>query len=127
MLEGLKLCFREDFTKWLLKSNNPKVVKDLDYDSYKWLFIRDGTAKILTDDNILVRAFQLIEKESLEEILNIILREPLSDYFWYGYKEEGGKLFYSLPHHVVPEGSLRVDHDRLKLFFRDIKLQELGI
>lgn len=111
----LKDCFREDFpvhpgcefTEWLLKSNNPKVGPYLGEDRFK-----DMLAKV--------------ESESLQEILDILLREPLADYFWYGYPEHGGKLSYSLPHHdVVPGGALRVDKEKIKIFLRDIKLETL--
>lgn len=111
----LKDCFREDFpvhpgcgfTEWLLKSNNPKVGPYLGEDRFK-----DMLSKV--------------ESESLQEILNILLREPLADYFWYGYPEHGGKLSYSLPHHdVVPGGALRVDKEKMKVFLRDIKLETL--
>lgn len=116
MIERLRECFTEDFTTWLLRSNNPKIMKDLDYDSYK----------DLPDDNIMVRAIQLIEKESLEEILSIILREPLADYFWYTYPENSSRLIYSLPSdEVVPSDSLRVDSDKVKAFLRDIKIDKI--
>ena len=89
---NIKDCFKEDFTGWLLKSNNPSVN----------------------------------EKESLREILDILLREPLADYFWYTYSEHGGKLCYSLPHSdVVPSDSLRVDKEKIKVFLRDIKIQTI--
>lgn len=67
-----------------------------------------------------------IEKESLQEILDILIREPLADYFWYGYPEHGGELSYSLPHHdVVPGDALRVDKDKIKIFLRDYKINKI--
>ena len=111
----LKDCFRVEFpvhpggefTEWLLKSNNPKVGPYLSEDRFK---------DMLTQ----------VEEESLQEILDILLREPLADYFWYGYPEHGGKLSYSLPHHdVVPGNALRVDKEKIKIFLRDYKLQKL--
>ena len=111
----LRHCFRVEFpvhvgrgfTEWLLKSNNPKVGPYLGEDRFK---------DMLTQ----------VEEESLQEILDILLREPLSDYFWYGYPEHGGKLSYSLPNYqVVPGNALRVDKEKIKIFLRDYKLQSL--
>ena len=105
MMEGLKECFifsrEEDFTKWLLRSNNPKVGPYLSEERFTNMRIH-------------------VEGESLQEILDILLREPLADYFWYGY---GGKLSYSLPH--VPGDALRVDGEKIKAFLRDIKIESI--
>lgn len=109
----LKDCFKEDFVGWLLRSNNPKVGPYLSEDRFKDMLVR-------------------VENESLVEILDILLREPLADYFWYGYPENGGKLsshlnhIHSLPHHdTVPAGAIRVDRDKIKIFLRDYKITEL--
>lgn len=111
----LKDCFRVEFpvhpggefAEWLLKSNNPKVGPYLGEDRFKDMLVQ-------------------VEEESLQEILDILLREPLADYFWYGYPEHGGKLSYSLPHHdVVPGNALRVDKEKIKIFLRDYKLQQI--
>lgn len=68
------------------------------------------------------------EEESLQEILSILLREPLADYFWYGYPENGAELLYSLPpHQVVPGDALRVNKEKIKVFLRDYKLEKLGV
>ena len=107
----LKDCFREDsrwtdFLSWLAQSNNPKIHS---------LFPSAEPQEL-----------NKVVEESLKEILDILLREPLADYFWYGYPEHGGKLSYSLPHHdVVPGGALRVDKEKIKMFLRDIKLETL--
>ena len=115
MIEGLRDCLIVDFpvvpgkgfTEWLLKSNNPKVGPYLGEDRFK---------------DILVQ----VENESLQEILDILLREPLADYFWYTYRENGGALTYSLPDQdVVPSNALRVDKEKMKVFLRDIKLETL--
>jgi len=104
---NIKDCFKEDFTEWLLKSNNPKVGPYLGEDRFKDMLDR-------------------IEEESLQEILDILLREPLADYFWYTYREHGGGLTYSLPHHdVVPGGALRVDKEKIKVFLRDYKINSI--
>ncbi len=124
-----RYCFKEDFTNWLKKSNHP-------FFSTKY-----SDAKGSNPDPTL--AWQIYnkvdmdkaEKESLQQILNILHKEPLADYFWYtqndftGFKAVGGgKLIYALPHHdVVPAGSLRVDSDKIKSLLRDIKLDELGL
>lgn len=102
----LKDCFKEDFLTWLAKSNNPKISPYIIHQS----------------------KLNRIVEESLRDILDILLREPEADYFWYGYPEHGGKLSYSLPHHkVVPGDALRVDREKIKVFLRNRKLEKLGI
>jgi hypothetical protein len=103
-LGELRECFTVNFTEWLLKSNNP-LCKNLEgiYQSL-WIYTR-----------------LKIENESLKEILNILLKEPLADYFWYN-----GDLTYSLPHdEVVPSESLRVDKEKIKIFLRDTKIESI--
>lgn len=105
-------CFREEFLDWLAKSNNPKIKN--------WNGI-EGNLKHL-------KHLQMVREESLSEILDILLREPLADYFWYRYPEHGGELLYSLPHHeVVPGDALRVDKEKIKVFLRNYKLEKLGV
>ena len=100
----LKDCFREDFSIWLNNSNHPKIKPYITHQS----------------------KLNKVVEESLAEILDILLRDPQSDYFWYGYPEHGGKLSYSLPHHdVVPGGAIRVDKEKIKVFLRDIKIESL--
>jgi hypothetical protein len=103
MIEELKSCFKENIDNWLLKSNHPKVY---DFQPLN---------------------FQEIVNETLSEILDILLREPDADYFWYGYPENGpGKLTYSTPDHdVVPGDGLRVDREKVKIFLRDIKINQI--
>ena len=112
---NIRDCFKEDFTGWLLKSNNPKVGPYLGEDRFK---------DMLTQ----------VEEESLSEILDILLREPLADHFWYTYPEQGlsgpkvssSRLIYSLPdHQLVPSDSLRVDGDKVKSFLRDYKIESI--
>jgi hypothetical protein len=91
---NIKDCFKEDFTVWLLKSNNPNIN----------------------------------EKESLQEILDILLKEPLADYFWYTYPEvsKNSRLIYSLPKdEVVPVGALIVDSNKIKAFLRNYKIESI--
>ena len=100
----LKDCFREDFSIWLNNSNHPKIKPYITHQS----------------------KLNKVVEESLQDILDILLREPLADYFWYGYPEHGGELSYSLPHHdVVPGNAIRIDKEKIKVFLRDIKIQTL--
>ena len=100
----LKDCFREDFSIWLNNSNHPKIKPYITHQS----------------------KLNKVVEESLQDILDILLREPLADYFWYGYPEHGGKLSYSLPHHdVVPGNAIRIDKEKIKVFLRDIKIESL--
>ena len=100
----LKDCFREDFSIWLNNSNHSKIKPYITHQS----------------------KLNKVVEESLQEILDILLREPQADYFWYGYPEHGGKLSYSLPQHdTVPSGALRVDKEKIKVFLRDIKIETI--
>ncbi len=99
-------CFQEDFIDWLSKSNNPKIPPYIRHQS----------------------KLNRIAEESLRDILDILLREPQADYFWYRYPEYGGELLYSLPHHeVVPGDALRLDKEKIKVFLRNYKLEKLGV
>lgn len=56
------------------------------------------------------------------------LREPLADYFWYGYPEHGGRLTYTLPSpepQPVLSDALRVYKEKIKIFLRDIKIESI--
>lgn len=98
---NIKDCFKEDFTGWLLKSNNRSIN----------------------------------EKESLQEILDILLREPEADYFWYTYPvvhykgsnaAVDSRLIYSLPKdEVVQVGALIVDSNKIKAFLRNYKIESI--
>jgi hypothetical protein len=103
-LGELRECFTVNFTEWLLKSNNLPISTKIP--KFLWNYRRSK-----------------IENESLKEILDILLREPLADYFW--YTEKGG-LVYSLPHNnAVPSESLRVDKEKIKIFLRDTKIESI--
>lgn len=105
-LLDLKDCFREDFSIWLNNSNHPKIKPYITHQS----------------------KLNKVVEESLSEILDILLRDPLADYFWYRYPEYGGELLYSLPHHdTVPSDALRVDKEKIKSFLRNWKLEKLGV
>lgn len=93
-LYQLKECFTEDFAKWLSRSNNPELLANgLTFDWNK---------------------FHQLEKECLQDILDILIREPKADYFWYGVQRS--QLFYDIPtdESPVPGDSLRVDKDKIK-------------
>ena len=105
----LKDCFREDFSIWLNNSNHPKIKPYITHQS----------------------KLNKVVEESLQDILDILLREPQADYFWYNWDsnwnpEHGGKLSYSLPHSdVVPGNAIRIDKEKIKVFLRDIKIESL--
>ena len=101
------------FTEWLLKSsNNPKIQQAYEIGEKRFKDV-----------------LEQIEKETLEEILNILLKEPLADYFWY----EMGKLYYSSPINEISTEkwrsiryyTIRVDEQKIKIFLRDYKIQTL--
>lgn len=109
----LKDCFREDFLLWLASSNNTKI-KPYISNNYSEEFLHSKLNEIA--------------EESSKEILDILLREPLADYFWYGYPEHGGRLTYSLPSNEpqpVPSDSLHVDKEKIKVFLRNFKIEQI--
>ena len=96
-----------DFETWLLGSNCSKVGPYLKEDRFE-------------------NMRQYVVYTCLEEILDILIKNPEADYFWYTYPEHGGKLTWSEPHHdVVPSDSLRVDKQKIKVFLRDIKISQI--
>ncbi len=109
----LKDCFREDFLLWLASSNNTKI-KPYISNNYSEEFLHSKLNEIA--------------EESSQEILDILLKEPLADYFWYTYPEHGGRLTYSLPSNEpqpVPGDSLRVDKEKIKVFLRNFKIEQI--
>ncbi len=113
ILNQLKQCFTEDFTEWLSRSNNTKaqgLVSELlsNGPTFDWSKLHQ------------------LEKECLLDILDILLREPTADYFWYDIQRS--ELFYQIPKDEpspVPEDSLRVDKDKIKSLLRDIKINTI--
>lgn len=104
LLHEFKSLFDRDFTEWLIKSNNKKI--------------RD-----FKQPKTFINKISHIEVESLQDILNILLREPEADYFWYN---SGGELTYALPKdEAVAKESIRVDKDKTKIFLRDYKLCQI--
>jgi hypothetical protein len=122
MIERLKECFKEDFTDWLLKSNCPEV------GPFKREWELPPSIHLQCESSIMRRTFDKIQSKSLQDIFDILQREPLSDYFWYGYPEHGGRLTYSLPSpesQPVLSDALRVDKEKIKIFLRDIKIESI--
>lgn len=110
ILDDLKLCLYtnndELFSSWLVMSNCPKISHDLLEES----------------------KLQTVVYESLKEIFDVLMRCPQADYFWYTYRENGGRLTWAEPHHdVVPSGALRVDKEKIKVFLRNVKINQLGV
>ena len=101
------------FTEWLLKSNCPKIGPYLKED-IKLLHLPPQTV-----DNMI----QYVVYSSLEEIFDVLIKYPQADYFWYSHK---GELTWTEPHlDEVPNGALRVDKEKMKVFLRDIKIKKL--
>ncbi len=110
-LDKLKQCLYSpdhgEFTNWLLNSNCSKVGPYLKEDRFE-------------------NMRQYVVYTCLEEILDVLIKNPEADYFWYTYQEHGGKLTWSEPHHhVVPSDSIRVDKQKIKVFLRDIKINQI--
>lgn len=121
MIERLKECFKEDFTDWLLKSNCPEV------GPFKREWELPPSIHLQCESSIMRRTFDKIQSKSLQDIFDILQREPLADYFWYGYPEHGGRLTYSLPSskRLGQRNFLRVDKEKIKIFLRDIKIESI--
>jgi hypothetical protein len=86
-------------------------------------FKEDFTGWLLKSNKV-----HIDEEESLQEILDILLKEPEADYFWYTYPEvdKNSRLIYSLPKdEVVPVGALIVDSNKIKAFLRDYKIESI--
>ena len=116
----LKDCFREDFLLWLASSNNTKIKP------YISAFRRYKSNNY--SEEFLHSKLNEIAEESSKEILDILLKQPLADYFWYTYPEHGGRLTYSLPSNElqpVPGDSLRVDKEKIKVFLRNFKIEQI--
>lgn len=113
----LKDCFKEDFKQWLLQSDNQKIrnLKSITYINYHRIYTTERDLKI-----------DKIVEESLQEILNILLKEPLADYFCYEYPTN--EISYCTPSMgpgPVPGEAIRVDPDKIKVFLRDYKIEKI--
>lgn len=94
------------FTDWLLKSNCSKVRP----------YLKEKRGKIKS-------ILETIEYECLQEILNVLMKSPEADYFWY---DRNGELTWADPEqNEVHVDSLRVNKERIKIFLRDIKINQV--
>ena len=111
----LKDCFKEDFKQWLLQSDNQKIrnLKSITYINYHRIYTTERDLKI-----------DKIVEESLQEILNILLKEPLADYFWYYNTNEISYCTPSMGPGPVPGEAITVDTDKIKVFLRDYKIEK---
>ena len=108
-----------DFETWLLGSNCSKVGPYLKED--RFVNMRQHPPAMVAAEK-----WRWVVYTCLEEILDVLMKNPEADYFWYTYPEHGGKLTWSEPHHdVVPSDSLRVDKQKIKVLLRDIKINQL--
>lgn len=116
--ERLKTCFLINFDEWIWHSND-SIIQDT---KHNVVFGNKGDTKFSLDVTLPNR-----KEEVLNQILDILIREPNADYFWFHY--DGG-LTYTLPADYVqpvPGDAIRVDKAKIKSLIRDIKLKELGI
>ncbi len=96
------------FLKFLSTSNHPEI---------------QATRK---EGKSITKRCKEIEVSVLKEILDILLKEPEADYFWYTWSEHGNHLSYSLPQdEVVPGNSLMVDKEKIKSFLRNYKVSSV--
>ena len=102
------------FTKWLSISNRK-------------FFYKKSTRILYGDNSEEVRdEIKLVTLNTLSDILDILLREPLADYFW--LHSYDGKLTYLQPSteiRPVPGDSLKIKRDKIKIFIRDIKINKI--
>lgn len=112
ILDELKPCLYPNvwskhqglFTDWLLKSNCSKIGPYLKEDRFRSLL-------------------ETIEYECLQEILNVLMKSPEADYFWYSHK--GELTWADTEQNEVHVDSLRVNKERIKIFLRDIKINQV--
>lgn len=108
-LEGFERCFLSDFDTWLWNSNHhifKRLKKDaqlLLIDISKWDEWRESQKEYKT--------------QSMSEILNVLIRYPEADYFWYSYN---GVLTWSLPtDEEVHADSIRINKSEFRRFIRN--------
>ena len=109
----------DGFNEWLWHSNST-VVKSIKDNVYLKL-------KDVDFDQIYLEDLPKHQEDVLEQILDILKREPNADYFWFAYT---GELTYTLPSNEVqpvPGDAIRVDKEKIKSLLREIKLNEIGI
>ena len=94
----------KDFETWLLKSNCSKIGPYLKEDRF-------------------INMRQEVVYTCLQEIFDVLMKSPQADYFWYSHK---GKLTWAEPEQdEVPINSLRVNKEKIKVFLRDIKINQV--
>lgn len=102
-----------DFESWLLRSHCSKVGPYLKEDRF-------------------INMRQEVVYTCLQEIFDVLMRCPKADYFWYnpsGITEnsqlawlEPGQSEEGLPKYIDP---LRVNKEKIKVFLRDIKINQV--
>lgn len=106
------------FLSFLATSNHPDILK----------VKGERRSSLTVSDPSIIDKCKEIEESVLNQILEVLLREPKANHFWYSYPENGCKFYYSLPNHaVVPSDSLQVDKEKIKIFLRNWKLEKIGI
>ena len=107
-LSELKKCFNEDFEEWLLNNSCPEI------GPYKGDWWRESSR--------MRQNFYQIEKKYLKEILDILLKEPEADYFYFSRN----RINYSLyKQKYNPGNSITINKEKIKLLLRDIKLDSI--
>lgn len=120
----LKKCFKQDFDEWIWHSNDKVIddIKEIIHINTSSETISETIKRIALDVTLPNR-----KEEILNQILDILIREPNADYFWFHYD---GELIYTLPADYVqevPGDAIRVDKAKIKSLIRDIKLNQIGI
>ena len=116
--ERLKTCFLINFDEWIWHSND-SIIQNT---KHNVIFGNKVDIKFALEVTLPNR-----KEEVLKQILDILIREPNADYFWFNYK---GELTYTLPADYVqpvPGDAIRVDKAKIKSLIRDIKLNQIGI
>jgi hypothetical protein len=115
----LKKCFKQDFDEWIWHTNDKTIanIKEIIH-----INTSSETIKRIALDVTLPNR----KEEILNQILDVLIREPNADYFWFHYD---GELTYTLPadYGLVSSAAMRVDNAKIKSLIRDIKLNQIGI
>jgi hypothetical protein len=95
------------FLKFLSGSNHPEI---------------EATRK---EGKSVTKKCKEIEVSVLKEILDILLKEPEANYFWYTWSSQG-ILSYSLPKdEQFPSNSLMIDGEKIKSFLINYKISSI--
>lgn len=92
---------------------------DCFFDFDKWLL----RSQICKRSNFFeVSYYEKIKSIALEDIKNVLLKEPLANNFYYN----DGILWFSKPNDLVVNGdSLYVDRNKIKIYLRNIKIDKI--